>query len=157
MTDAEITPILNAPRPGATKITRFCGTQEGACVWFNTADYIGVIFSALVWVLLCFAFLTVLRMYDTSLFGNHGTKTRTITETDFIIMSALFALSCWSYFATMLGDPGSVPWNAHPVSSDRSVPGAKFSICGHCDSYKPPGAHHDRVSGRCISRMDHFW
>ena len=29
-------------------------------------------------------------------------------------------------------------------------------VCGMCDSYKPPFAHHDRMSGRCISRMDHF-
>jgi len=157
MADTEITPMLNAPRPGTTKVTKCCGTQEGTCVWFNTSDYIGLVFSALVWMLLCYAFLTVLRMYDTNLFGNHGTQTRKITEANFIVLSVLFMLSCWSYFATMLGDPGSVPWNAHPLSSDRNVPGAKFSICGHCDSYKPPGAHHDRVSGRCISRMDHFW
>jgi palmitoyltransferase len=149
--------MLNGPRSGAVKVTRWCGTQEGTCIWLNTTDYIGVIFSALVWLLLCFAFLTVLRMYDTDLFGDHGTKHRTITMPDFVALSILFTMSCWSYFATMLGDPGSVPWNAHPLTADRKVPGAKFSICGHCDSYKPPGAHHDRVSGRCISRMDHFW
>jgi len=157
MADAETTSMLNGPRSGAVKVTRWCGTQEGTCFWLNTTDYIGVIFSALVWLLLCFAFLTVLRMYDTDLFGDHGTKHRTITMPDFVALSILFTMSCWSYFATMLGDPGSVPWNAHPLTADRKVPGAKFSICGHCDSYKPPGSHHDRVSGRCISRMDHFW
>eukprot|EP01035_Chromulina_nebulosa_P020590 gene20590-26698_t len=55
----------------------------------------------------------------------------------------------------MFGDPGTVPANAHPIASDI-MPGSSVSVCGRCDAYKPPGAHHDRVSNRCVSRMDHF-
>ena len=71
----------------------------------------------------------------------------------------------WSHITCMLSDPGAVPPNARPLSFDVDVEGEGegFSSCGHehvtcglCDSYKPPFSHHDRVSGRCISRMDHF-
>ena len=30
--------------------------------------------------------------------------------------------------------------------------------CAKCnDNFKPPRAHHDSVTGRCVVKMDHFW
>ena len=42
----------------------------------------------------------------------------------------------------------------------RLVPKVKRGIrrCRKCnDNFKPPRAHHDSVTGRCIVKMDHFW
>lgn len=64
-------------------------------------------------------------------------------------------MGLWSHAACMLSDPGVVPSNAKPLSKDLEASYEPVT-CGICDSYKPPGCHHDRVSGRCISRMDHF-
>ncbi len=139
---------------GSIRHTIVCGTQDGSRVWFNTRDCIGLIFFGVVWFFLIFAFSTVLLMYiDVTSHTQQGS--RLISNRDFIIICVFFFLVCWSHLSSSCGDPGSVPWNAHPTTSDRQS-GLKLTICGHCDSYKPPGSHHDRVSGRCIARMDHF-
>eukprot|EP00607_Mallomonas_marina_P007763 CAMPEP_0182417284 /NCGR_PEP_ID=MMETSP1167-20130531/1717_1 /TAXON_ID=2988 /ORGANISM="Mallomonas Sp, Strain CCMP3275" /LENGTH=207 /DNA_ID=CAMNT_0024590713 /DNA_START=439 /DNA_END=1062 /DNA_ORIENTATION=- len=64
-------------------------------------------------------------------------------------------MSLWCHIATMCADPGAVPMDAHPLPRDIRA-GVPISMCGSCDSFKPYGAHHDRISNRCISRMDHF-
>jgi hypothetical protein len=141
---------------GAASLVRYTswfGTQESSRVWFNTRDCIGLVFFGVVWGFLLFAFSTVLLMYlDMT---SHAEGKRLISNRDFIVICSFFFLVCWAHLASSCGDPGSVPWNAHPTSLDRKS-GLKLTICGHCDSYKPPGSHHDRVSGRCVSRMDHF-
>ena len=43
-----------------------------------------------------------------------------------------------------------------PVDEESQFEETSHVMCGICDSYKPPFAHHDRMSGRCVSRMDHF-
>lgn len=121
------------------------GTKEGARIWLNTTDPIGIVFAAIVWVavlyaIACWAFL----------FANGD-----ITVGVFVPVCVLVFMSLWSHISVMTGDPGAVPWNAHPIEMDKKSV-EKLQICGHCDAYKPPLAHHDRVSGRCISRMDHF-
>ncbi len=152
----DATPLIGGNLPIPKNVKCF-GTKEGSRVWFNTSDYVGLFFAAIVWGLLLFAFVTMLQMYETIHDKGLGQdKTRVLSSTNFYVLCTFFVLACWSFFATMLGDPGSVPWNAHPLEVDKTN-GNKLSICGHCDSYKPPFAHHDRVSGRCVSRMDHFW
>eukprot|EP01035_Chromulina_nebulosa_P057980 gene57980-79426_t len=65
-------------------------------------------------------------------------------------------LGGWCHLKTMLSDPGVVPSHAKPLP--QRDPGSKplIPVCGICEAYKPPHAHHDRISSRCISRMDHF-
>ena len=66
----------------------------------------------------------------------------------------LVLLSIWAYLKTMLTDPGSVSKYARPLPVDTDD--ESRSICGRCNGFKPWRSHHDRVSDRCISRMDHF-
>ena len=121
------------------------GTHEGALIWLNITDCIGIIFASLVWIATLYAFSCWIVFYMSG----------QISVVSFLPAILLIFMALWSHLATMMGDPGAVPWNAHPIERDRKS-GAKLHVCGHCDSYKPPLAHHDRVSGRCISRMDHF-
>lgn len=127
------------------KVTKWFGTTEASWIWFNTTDCVGMTFGLIVLMLMGFSFSTLYMLYANNLMAN----------IHFGIIAFFFVLSLWAHLATMCGDPGSIPWNAHPTSKDRRS-GMKMSICGHCDSYKPPNAHHCRVSKRCISRMDHF-
>jgi len=30
-----------------------------------------------------------------------------------------------------------------------------WTVCSKCEAVKPPGAHHCRICGRCIKKMDH--
>ena len=122
-----------------------CGTTSNVRLWFNTTDVIGVVFAIIAWAFILFGYATVVLLYLNA----------ELSQLAFGFISVFTFLSLWSHCGTMFFDPGSVPWNAHPTSADRKA-GVKMVICGHCDSYKPPMAHHDRVSGRCITRMDHF-
>jgi palmitoyltransferase len=35
-------------------------------------------------------------------------------------------------------------------------PGVSYRWCRHCHCIKPPRAHHDSISGRCVLDMDHY-
>jgi palmitoyltransferase len=35
-------------------------------------------------------------------------------------------------------------------------PGVSYRWCRHCKCIKPPRAHHDSITGRCVLDMDHF-
>ena len=73
------------------------------------------------------------------------------------VILTLVALAMWAHLKTMLGDPGAVPSNAYPLAAEQNERSTmNIAMCGRCDGYKPPGSHHDRISNRCISRMDHF-
>ena len=52
--------------------------------------------------------------------------------------------------ASFLGDDNS---DLSPTKRRRGI-----RRCRKCnDNYKPPRAHHDSVTGRCIVKFDHFW
>ena len=75
------------------------------------------------------------------------------------IILILVFMALLSHFRTMCGDPGAVPYNAYPLErheNERTQALGSIAMCGRCDAYKPPGSHHDRVSNRCVCRMDHF-
>lgn len=36
------------------------------------------------------------------------------------------------------------------------APAVSYRYCRHCDCIKPPRAHHDSISGKCVLHMDHF-
>ena len=66
------------------------------------------------------------------------------------------ALALSSHAKTTFTDPGAIPQAALPLT--RNQPPAKRTthvMCSHCQSYKPPLAHHCRICNRCIARMDH--
>lgn len=120
------------------------GTHEQHSCWINLADRTGLICSGLVVVFLAYSTVVVAL----------GLWNGAIHEVNGILLLCLCGLSIWCHLKTMYSDPGAVPRNAHPLPND--VNSSTLSICGRCDAYKPPGSHHDRVSNRCVSRMDHF-
>lgn len=54
----------------------------------------------------------------------------------------------------MTTNPGLVPPDAGPLPSDTDGVDRRCFKCG--DAYKPPRAHHDSVTGRCIVKFDHY-
>ena len=122
---------------------RCCGTHEHTSCWFSTADTSGIIFVSVVWMGFIFLaiVLTFIRIYG------H------VPLVHIYLCGVLATMALWSHMKTVCTDPGSVPADAMPLEIDRR---STISICGKCDSYKPPKSHHDRVSSRCIARMDHW-
>ncbi|KAM8882494.1 palmitoyltransferase ZDHHC3 [Synchiropus picturatus] len=71
-------------------------------------------------------------------------------------------LACHS--KAVFSDPGMVPLPDTAIDfsdlrsqssrmNDRGCEG--WTVCSHCETYRPPRAHHCRVCQRCIRRMDH--
>jgi len=71
-----------------------------------------------------------------------------------------FLLSVSSLFMCFLTDPGAVPMGARPLPEEEDVSGRRKNPIRRCpkcnDNFKPPRAHHDSVTGRCIVKLDHF-
>ena len=100
--------------------------------------------SAMVWVLLLYSASTVTAL----------TITEGIPVYLGMIYNVLVALALASHAKTSLSDPGSVPVSAIPCERQRLLKDS-HSMCGQCQTFKPPGSHHCRICNRCISRMDH--
>jgi hypothetical protein len=41
-----------------------------------------------------------------------------------------------------------------PMESQRRD-STSHSMCGQCQTFKPPFSHHCRICNRCVSKMDH--
>jgi palmitoyltransferase ZDHHC3/7/25 len=100
--------------------------------------------SALVWVLMLYSAVTVTLL--------------TITEGIPVICGMTYDTLCFMALAchakTSVTDPGSVPIAAIPSERQRLLKDS-HSMCGQCQTFKPPMSHHCRICNRCISRMDH--
>lgn len=120
------------------------GTNEESGIWMNSGDQAGTVMAALVWILMLYSAVTV-----TSL-----TITEGIPPILGMIYSVLVALALASHAKTSLTDPASVPKSAVPVESQRRD-STSHSMCGQCQTFKPPMSHHCRICNRCVSRMDH--
>ncbi|KAJ8603598.1 hypothetical protein CTAYLR_004852 [Chrysophaeum taylorii] len=83
------------------------------------------------------------------------------------VFNAFAGLALASHLRAMLSDPGAVPKGAEPLArdSERAKLAASAAAgyrtrakgwCHRCGSYKPPRAHHDSVTGRCIIKLDHY-
>uniref|UniRef100_A0A6U3SID7 Palmitoyltransferase n=1 Tax=Ditylum brightwellii TaxID=49249 RepID=A0A6U3SID7_9STRA len=88
---------------------------------------------------------------------------------EFIYVPCLgFALV--SLFMTSITDPGAVPMGAWPLerympieienqNENSQTRNTRHTIeqCEKCEgNYKPPLARHDKISGRCVVKVDHF-
>lgn len=126
-------------------LVTYCGTHEGSKCWLNSANITSVIFAILVQCIILYTFgcMVIVFIYDE------------IDIREGAAALLLCFMSFWSHMATMCGDPGAVPSSAHPLLKDMRE-GVPITMCGSCDAFKPANAHHDRISNRCISRMDHF-
>lgn len=83
------------------------------------------------------------------------------------------ALALASLFMATTTDPGAVPMGARPIPANLASESDSIVVerdtvrgglrrrrgirrCRKCnDNYKPPRAHHDSVTGRCVVKMDH--
>ena len=113
-------------------------------IWFNSSDQAGSIMSALVWLLMLYSAATVTLL--------------TCTEGIPVYLGMIYDVLCGMALAchakTSLTDPGSVPLAAIPSEKQRLMKDS-HSMCGQCQTFKPPMSHHCRICNRCISRMDH--
>jgi palmitoyltransferase ZDHHC3/7/25 len=71
-------------------------------------------------------------------------------------------MALWSLHTAWTTNPGAVPFGARPLTTVKKAGGGQkqrsIRRCAKCnDNYKPPRAHHDSVTGRCIVKMDHYW
>ena len=76
-----------------------------------------------------------------------------------IIYLPLTILAIWSLIKAWRTNPGAVPMGARPLTTVKKAGAPERSIrrCHKCnDNYKPPRAHHDSVTGRCIVKFDHY-
>jgi len=123
----------------------FCvfNTEEGATLWLNRRDRAGLIMAMITLSLLSFSDFVVIYIV---IVGEWP-------EIHAVIFTFLVVMAICSHLKVMFSDPGAVPRNAQPVI--RGNAGQPETICGRCDAYKPARAHHCRICGRCIVRMDH--
>eukprot|EP00939_MAST-03C_sp_MAST-3C-sp1_P000441 g441.t1 len=73
-----------------------------------------------------------------------------------VIVTHLLILGAISQWQAMLTDPGAVPKDARPPIKKAVRRSADPSVCRKCGVFKPIRAHHDRISKRCIVKMDHY-
>jgi len=77
-----------------------------------------------------------------------------------VVFNTVVFLAVLSHLRAVLSDPGVVPLPTARIdfsdvhSGPQSDEGEK-TICGRCEMYRPPRAHHCRVCQRCVRRMDH--
>mmetsp|Transcript_18085 Transcript_18085/g.27958 ORF Transcript_18085/g.27958 Transcript_18085/m.27958 type:complete len:385 (-) Transcript_18085:2713-3867(-) len=120
------------------------GTNEENGTWMNSADQAGTIMATLVWLLMLYSAATVTLL----------TVTEGIPPLLGMLYCFLVSMALASHAKTSLSDPGSVPRAAVPCESQRQTQ-QSHSMCGQCQTFKPPFSHHCRICNRCVSRMDH--
>ncbi|GFE53133.1 DHHC zinc finger domain containing protein [Babesia ovis] len=118
-------------------------------------------FVAIYWIFLCYHLKPAI-FYDISHYGTVNNSTVFVV----IITHVLALLFLVSYVLCAVVDPGRVPdtieWKVYPGSDKHVIPSlceTKKSgdrrVCKWCCHYKPDRAHHCRVCGRCVLKMDH--
>ena len=73
-----------------------------------------------------------------------------------VLLFDCFVVLCLAaHFNCMTTDPGAVPSNARPLPGllERTD---TIPLCKHTGCFKPPRSHYDRVTQRCVVKMDHF-
>ena len=87
-----------------------------------------------------------------------------------LIYTPTTCMALASLYMAWTTNPGAVPMGSRPlVTVKRAASGEMMESgrvpkqramrrCHKCnDNFKPPRAHHDSVTGRCIVKFDHFW
>ena len=125
--------------------------------------------------LLCICF-----SFGIHIFALYVISTKLVSDSlvSLVLFSSVYcpaaAMALISLFVAWTTDPGAVPMGARPVevspvvveegeAADPSSPSSARTTargirrCRKCgDNYKPPRAHHDSVTGRCIVKFDHY-
>ncbi|KAJ1454427.1 DHHC palmitoyltransferase-domain-containing protein [Pelagophyceae sp. CCMP2097] len=136
-----------------------CGTSHNARCWLCT-DSCGLCCAAFTYAIILFSQSTVTRL----LFERAQGLPRVL---HLLLFNAVAGLALAAHLKVMLSDPGAVPKHAEPLPGDAArlteavAAGASQrkrakGWCHRCSAYKPPRAHHDSVTGRCIVKLDHY-
>ena len=72
-----------------------------------------------------------------------------------LLFDCFVVLCLTAHFNCMTTDPGAVPSNARPLPGllERTD---TIPLCKHTGCFKPPRSHYDRVTQRCVVKMDHY-
>jgi len=96
--------------------------------------------------------------------AREGGDDANLAKAALVIYHVLVFMLLWSYFATVLTDPGEVPtgWTPAPEDEEEAAREAKMSnserrrrFCKKCAAWKPVRTHHCSVCKRCVLKMDH--
>ena len=149
---------------GRTDVCRSVGTSFQAKQWLSL-DLCGLFGVSFSWFVHFYALVV-----NGAVLISNSLVACSIYFALYIPTSFLALLSLYRAWTT---DPGAVPMGARPLTivrraSTQSLTGGDSSDtagrrrrgvrrCHKCDdNYKPPRAHHDSVTGRCIVKFDHF-
>ena len=121
------------------------GTSEYDGIWINCTDQVGNVMCIMVWVLIIYSIVTISLLAQ---------QTQTISRPIAMAYMTICSLALASHAKTMLSDPGGIPTQAIPRPELFAQGITTHAMCSHCQTYKPPNAHHCRICNRCISRMD---
>ncbi|XP_067938222.1 palmitoyltransferase ZDHHC3-A-like [Watersipora subatra] len=78
-----------------------------------------------------------------------------------VIFNTLIFLLIISHIRAVTCDPGMVPLPSTPIdlkllhATQQKGGMDGWTVCNKCRTYRPPRAHHCRICGRCIQKMDH--
>lgn len=161
------------------------GTGFDCNVWFPF-DVCGILSTLPVLFLHIFCFSTIVNdfVYAGDYNGTLGVIEQICF---YVLYTPVFIMSLWSHTSFWTMDPGSVPMGAKPYEiarvehrkhaatayskGDEPEPIVKDTVmnfrkrfptgvrrCNKCKgNFKPPNAHHDSVTGRCVIRLDNFY
>lgn len=77
------------------------------------------------------------------------------------LFNAVWLLAFWSFLRCSFSDPGIIPseWRQQrrepAAQTGRSWQPGAVTMCRHCHEPRPERAHHCKICGRCVMRMDH--
>ena len=66
--------------------------------------------------------------------------------------AAAAELEAWEHLVWQQQQRRQNPWEGEAGRAAMHRP----RYCRKCQAWKPPRAHHDSMSGRCVLRMDHY-
>lgn len=153
--------------PGRNDLCGSIGTSFSAQRWLSL-DVCGLLGVSFSWSVHFYALIV-----NGALLISNSILASCIYFALYIPTSILALISLYRAWTT---DPGAVPMGARPLtivkrastcslngdngsSSGSVTPQRQRGVrrCHKCnDNYKPPRAHHDSVTGRCIVKFDHF-
>eukprot|EP00887_Chlorella_sp_A99_P001586 scaffold8.g1586.t1 len=76
-----------------------------------------------------------------------------------VMYTADVGMLLWCYLACFWMQPGHVPPGWHPFIDEEQgsrIYMERSRFCNKCQAWKPPRAHHDSMTGRCVLKLDHY-
>jgi len=122
-----------------------------------TRFLMGIPFILIVFALIFWTWFVHLLRMDVSLYHHEH---EALAISDGVVFHVLLVLLSLSYARVTFSNPGFVRLSPTAASAAGSVPIVQpreehRTFCTKCQGPKPDRAHHCRLCGRCVERMDH--